>query len=139
MSHAATETLIRNYLEAFNAGNAAGMLACVSENVVHDVNQGVRREGKDAFAAFCQHMARCYREQFRDIVVLASADGRRAAAEYNIEGIYLETDEGMPPADGQRYGLPGATLFAITDGRISRVTTYFNLTDWLMQVAGGAS
>ena len=136
MSQAATETLIRRYYDAFNRGDTDGVLACVAEDVVHDVNQGMRRQGKAAFRAFSQHMSRCYREQLTDIVVMAGSDGLRAAAEFNVHGTYLQTDEGLPPASGQTYVLPAGTFFAIKNDQITRVTTYYNLTDWLMQVTG---
>lgn len=137
MSAANTEALLRRYYDAFNGGDVDGMLACLSDTVVHDINQGVRRPGKAAFRAFCEHMRRCYREQLQGIAIMVSADGRRAAAEFNVEGTYLATDEGLPEASGQTYALPAGTFFAIEDGRITRVTTYYNLTDWLMQVTGG--
>ncbi len=136
MSAAQTEALVRRYYEAFNRGDVEGMLACLSDDVLHDVNQGVRRPGKAAFRVFCGHMARCYQEALTNVVVMVSSDGRRAAAEFNVEGTYIETDEGLPEARGQTYVLPGGTFFAIEDGRIARVTTYYNLTDWLMQVTG---
>jgi steroid delta-isomerase-like uncharacterized protein len=112
------------------------MLACLANDVVHDVNQGIRRKGKAAFRTFSQHMSRCYREQLTEIVVMTAGDGSRAAAEFNVHGTYLQTDEGLPPANGQTYALPAGTFFAVKDGRITRVTTYYNLTDWLMQVTG---
>ena len=139
MSAAQTEALVRRYYEAFNRGDVEGMLACVSEDVIHDVNQGVRRPGKAAFRVFCDHMARCYEERLTNMVVMVSADGRRASAEFNVEGTYKETDEGLPDARGQTYVLPAGTFFAIEDGRIARVTTYYNLTDWLMQVTTDAA
>ena len=79
-------------------------------------------------------MARCYREQLRDVVVLASPDGQRAAAEYVVHGEYLQADEGLPPARGQAYVLPGGAFFELRDGLITRVTNYYNLEDWLAQV-----
>jgi steroid delta-isomerase-like uncharacterized protein len=136
LSRAATESLIARYYGAFNRSDADTMLACLTEDVVHDVNQGVRRSGKAAFRAFMQHMDRCYREELKDIVIMANADGTRAAAEFNVHGTYLSTDEGLPPATGQRYVLPAGTFFVVRDGLIARVTTYYNLTDWLMQVSG---
>lgn len=138
MSQAATEALIRRYFDAFNKGDSAGMLACLSDDVVHDVNQGARRVGKAAFAEFCRHMSETYREELSGIAVMTSADGARAAAEFNVHGTYLKTDEGLPPATGQKYQLPAGTFFAIEDGCITRVTTYYNLTEWLLQVAGEA-
>jgi steroid delta-isomerase-like uncharacterized protein len=131
---AATEALIRRYYDAFNRGDLDGMLACVADDVVHDVNQGERRQGRDRFHAFSARMAHHYKERLTDIHVLVSSDGTQAAAEFNVEGTYLVTDEGLPEARGQRYKLPAGTFFAIRDGRVARVTTYYNLTDWILQV-----
>ena len=61
-------------------------------------------------------------------------DGSRAAAEYVVHGDYLEADDGLPPANGQKYVLPGGAFFDIRDGSISRISNYYNLEDWLAQV-----
>lgn len=134
MAAAETIALIQRYYDAFNRGDGEGMLACVGDDIVHDVNQGSRREGKDAFRAFNANMARCYSEKLEGIVVMTNGDGSRAAAEFNVVGTYLVAEEGLPPASGQTYRLPGGTFFAVRDGLIRRVTTYYNLTDWLTQV-----
>jgi steroid delta-isomerase-like uncharacterized protein len=131
----ATEALIRRYYDAFNRGDIQGMLDCVTDDLIHDVNQGERRIGKERFHAFCARMAHHYRERLSDIVVMVSEDGRRASAEFNVKGEYLQTETGLPPAKGQRYALPAGAFFAIRDGRIARVSTYYNLTDWIMQVS----
>ena len=47
------------------------------------------------------------------------------------------SETGLPDAKGQAYRLPAGTFFAIRDGRIARITTYYNLTDWIMQVSVG--
>jgi steroid delta-isomerase-like uncharacterized protein len=133
---AATRTVLERYYSAFAAGDSDGMLACLADDVVHDVNQGERRAGREKFRAFNARMAHCYGETLENIVLLVSDDGRRAAAEFNVLGTYKNTDEGLPPAAGQTYGLPAGTFFAVRDGKITRVTTYYNLTDWLMQVTG---
>ncbi|MDX2201994.1 MAG: ketosteroid isomerase-related protein [Hyphomicrobiaceae bacterium] len=137
---AATQTieLIERYYRAFNAEDWDGMLACLADDVVHDVNQGSRREGKAAFRDFLGRMQHCYKERLDGIVVMADATGARAAAEFNVIGTYLEAEEGLPPANGQSYRLPGGTFFAVRDGLIARVTTYYNLTDWLTQVVSDA-
>lgn len=132
----ASVALARRYLDAFNKGDADGMIACLGDDVVHDVNQGARRTGKAAFRDFCRHMARCYEERLENIVVMSEPSGARCAAEFNVRGTYLATDEGLPEAKGQTYRLPGAIFFAIRDGHIARLTTYYNLTDWLLQVTG---
>lgn len=128
--------LIGRYYAAFNAGDWNGMLDALSDDVVHDINQGKRETGKSAFRAFLAHMERCYREQLRDIVVMASADGARGSAEFVVHGEYLSTDEGLPPANGQEYVLPAGAFFDIRGGKITRVTNYYNLPDWTAQVVG---
>jgi len=130
-----TAKLIRSYYDAFNAGDSDGMLAHLADDVIHDVNQGERRVGKDKFRAFNARMTHHYKEMLTDIVVMVSKDGLRASAEFNVNGTYLVTDSELPPANGQTYVLPAGTFFAIRDGKIARVTTYYNLTDWIAQVA----
>lgn len=126
--------LIRAYYAAFNAGDRDAMLALLSEDVAHDLNQGARETGREAFAAFMRRMDTSYRERLDDIVVMTSSDGTRAAAEYVVHGEYVADDAGLPPARGQRYVLPGGAFFAIRDGRITRVSNYYNLEDWIAQV-----
>lgn len=130
-----TAKLIRSYYDAFNRGDSDAMLAHLTDDVIHDVNQGERRQGKDKFRAFNARMSHHYKERLEDIAVMVSRDGTRAAAEFNVHGTYLNTDEGLPPARGQTYVLPAGTFFAVRGGKISRVTTYYNLTDWIMQVS----
>ena len=130
----ATE-LVLTYYTAFNRGDWEGMLALLTDDVAHDLNQGNRETGREAFATFLSRMEASYREQLRDIVVLATLDGQRAAAEYVVHGEYHGTDEGLPPASGQKYMLPGGAFFDIHDDRIARVTNYYNLQDWIAQVS----
>jgi steroid delta-isomerase-like uncharacterized protein len=131
-----TEALIKRYYDAFNRGDNNGMLALLADDVVHDVNQGERRHGIERFRAFNARMAHNYQERLEGITILSSPDGLRAAAEFMVHGTYKNTDEGLPPAKGQTYVLPAGTFFAIANGKIARVSTFYNLTDWLMQVTG---
>jgi len=126
--------LVLAYYAAFNRHDWDGLCALLTEDVVHEINQGGRERGRAAFRAFLDRMAASYREQVRDMVVMTTEDGRRAAAEYIVEGEYLADDAGLPRASGQRYVLPGGAFFDIEQGRIARVTNYYNLADWLRQV-----
>lgn len=128
--------LLTRYYAAFNAGDWQGMLDCLDDEVIHDINQGGRQLGRAAFADFLAHMERCYRERLDGIVLMASDDGTRASAEFTVHGEYLATDEGLPEAAGQTYVLPAGAFFSIAGGRITRVTVYYNLTDWMAQVGG---
>jgi steroid delta-isomerase-like uncharacterized protein len=127
--------LIERYYAAFNAADMQTFESLLTDDVVHDINQGARETGKTAFHAFMQKMNGAYRERLADISVLASADGARASAEFVVHGEYLRTDEGLPPARGQKYRLPAGAFFDIRDGKIARITNYYNLPDWIAQVS----
>jgi steroid delta-isomerase-like uncharacterized protein len=134
MSATDTEALIRAYYDAFNARDWEAFFALLSDEVAHDLNQGQREIGKLAFRRFMDRMNHCYHETLTDIAVMTSPAGDRAAAEYVVNGTYLATDEGLPTANGQTYVLPGGAFFEVTNGKIARVTNYYNLEDWLAQV-----
>ncbi|MBN8799944.1 MAG: nuclear transport factor 2 family protein, partial [Stenotrophomonas nitritireducens] len=57
--------LVSGYYDAFNRGDWAGMLERLSADVAHDLNQGTRESGVEAFATFLQRMDASYREQLR--------------------------------------------------------------------------
>lgn len=129
------KNLIQSYFDAFNAKDTKAMLACLSNDIAHHVNEGDIRIGRDRFADFCAHMDRCYDETLTDMVIFTNQDGTRAAAEYVVNGTYLATDAGLPQANGQKYTLSAGSFFDIKDGKITRVTTRYNLSDWTAQVS----
>jgi len=136
MTAAASRKLIARYYDAFNRQDVPEMLACLGNGFVHDVSQGERRRGKKKFAAFLEHMNRCYKEELSDIVIMTNTDGSRAAAEFKLKGKYLATDEGLPPARGQTYRLTVGAFFTVKDDRITRVSTHYSLPEWTRQVVG---
>lgn len=130
-----TRATLETYYAAFNAGDAAGMLACLTDDVEHRVNEGGIRRGKAMFAEFCSHMGISYRETLKDMVIFVNEDATRGAAEFVVHGEYLKTDPGLPEAKGQKYILPAGAFFDLRDGKIARVTTFYNLQDWVAQVS----
>ena len=130
-----TAALIGAYYAAFNAMDVEAILACLDDDVAHDINQGSRETGKDAFRAFLGRMDHAYSEQLHDIAIMTNQDGTRAAAEFMVDGVYKVADEGFPAAHGQSYTLPAGGFFEIENGKITRVSVYYNLTEWIAQVS----
>ena len=130
-----TRATLETYYAAFNAGDAAGMLACLTDDIEHRVNEGGIRRGKELFTEFCSHMGVSYRETLKDMVIFVNEDATRGAAEFVVHGEYLKTDPGLPEAKGQKYILPTGAFFDLRDGKIARVTTFYNLQDWVAQVS----
>jgi steroid delta-isomerase-like uncharacterized protein len=131
---AETEKLIRAYYQAFNAKDVVRFLALLSDDVVHDINQGGREHGKKSFAAFLARMNLCYDEEIVDLAVMTNEDGSRAACEFTVLGKYIASDDGLPPARGQAYRLPAGAFFEVKNARVARISNFYNLQDWLRQV-----
>lgn len=130
-----TINLIEQYYAAFNKADMDAFLSLLTDDVIHDINQGKREIGKDAFKQFMACMNYNYKEQLVDMVIMATPDGSRAAAEFVVLGKYLQSDDGLPAAKGQEYRLPAGAFFEVRDGKVARVTNYYNLQDWIAQVS----
>ena len=101
-----THDLIQAYYDAFNAADMPAFLALLNDDVVHDINQGERQVGKAVFAEFMDKM----------------------------NGECLAGGEGLPPANGQKYVLPAGAFFEVKNGKVARISNYYNLNDWVAQV-----
>lgn len=128
--------LIQRYYDTFNSGDREALLALLDENVIHEINEGGVETGREAFRAFLARMDRCYRETVEDLEIFTSGHPGRAAAEFFIRGTYLVTDEGLPAATGQTYHLRVGAFFEARGNKITRVTNYYNLSDWMRMVVG---
>jgi steroid delta-isomerase-like uncharacterized protein len=126
--------VIEKYYDAFNKGLMEDFFSLLTEEVIHDINHGKQEQGKERFRAFMKKMHHHYKEKAVELIVFANQEGTRGAAEFFIEGTYLATDVSLPPARGQKYRLRCGAFFDLRQGKISRVTNYYNLNEWLSQI-----
>jgi steroid delta-isomerase-like uncharacterized protein len=128
--------LVKEYYSHFNNGNWEGMRSLLDENIRHEPNQGEPRVGLALFEEFQAHMDKCYEETLTDMAFLGEASGKRIAVEFVVNGTYKATDEGLPEANGQKYVLPAGAFLEVNEGKITRITTYYNLPLWESLVLG---
>lgn len=129
--------VIKAYYNAFNEQDYEKMLSLLSEDIKHGINEGSIVSGKSAFRKFLARMDHHYQEQVKELQVLQGEDSSRMAAEFKIDGIYKETDEGLPEANGQSYYISVGAFFDVKDGKITRITNYYNLSNWIEIVEKG--
>ncbi|GAB3997456.1 nuclear transport factor 2 family protein [Spirosoma daeguense] len=127
--------IAQEYYGYFNQKNWQGMLSLLHPDVRHESNQGEVRIGLEKFTEFLQRMDEAYEETLTEMVFLGEPSDSRVAVEFVVNGVYKKAEEGFPPAHNQTYVLPAAAFLAITDGKISRVTTYYNLPLWIELVS----
>ncbi|GAB2769023.1 ketosteroid isomerase-related protein [Rhabdobacter roseus] len=128
--------IVKQYYAYFNQQNWQGMLSLVHPEVRHEPNQGEARIGLDKFREFLQLMDESYEETLTEQVFFTASDeSPRIATEFVVNGIYKKGEEGFPEACNQPYVLPAAAFLEVRDGKISRVTTYYNLPLWIKLVS----
>lgn len=123
--------IVKAYFDAFNKNDMPIFLSLLNDDVIHDINQGYTEAGKSAFEKFMKHMNNCYQEKVYNLKIMTSEDDKFAAAKYMVEGIYLKTDGNLPQAKNQKYTLSAGSFFEIENNKIKRVTTYYNLNEWI--------
>lgn len=135
-----TKQLIETYYQCFNEKQFEKLLNLLDDSVVHDINQGERQVGRNSFRTFLALMDRHFDETLTDIIIFADEATGRAAAEFTCSGKYIETMPSLKTADGplkatgQTYRLPVGAFFTSKNGKITRVTNYYNLHNWIEQV-----
>lgn len=134
MSSKAAESITRAYYQALNEKDMISFFDLLADDVVHDVNEGVQEQGKTAFRFFMNRVNRHYDEQISDVSIMLDETAEKAAAEFMVEGHYLESEFSLPEAKGQYYKIKGGTFFELRDNLIVRVTSYYNLAEWVQQI-----
>ena len=128
--------IVKQYYDSFNARDFEGMLALLSPDVRHEPNQGKVRIGLDLFTEFLQKMDWAYEEKLSDFCFYkAENQPNRIAVEFIVQGIYKAAEPGMPEAKGQPYTLPASAFLEVSEGKICRVATFYNLEHWLELVS----
>lgn len=128
--------IAKQYYDAFNRQDWEGMLALVHPEVRHEPNQGEEpRIGLEKFKQFLRQMDEAYEETLTDMVFFSESSDSRVAVEFKVNGVYKKAEEGLPPARGQKYILPAGAFLELKEGKIARVTTYYNLTLWIKLVS----
>jgi len=110
------------------------MAELLCEDVIHEINQGQIEIGKSKFYDFLLKMDFYYQESIDNLTILVSESGLKATAEFVVLGKYANTAPGLPDANNQTYLLNVGCFFEIKNNKISRVSNYYNVTEWLNQI-----
>lgn len=127
--------IVKQYYTYFNQKNWNGMLSLLDSEIRHEANQGEVRIGIEKFTEFLQKMDEGYEETLTDMVFFTESNDARVAVEFVVNGIYKKGEEGLPEAHNQPYVLPAAAFVGVKNGKITRVTTYYNLPLWIELVS----
>ncbi|WP_439555255.1 nuclear transport factor 2 family protein [Dyadobacter sp.] len=127
--------VVEAYYACFNNQDWKGMLALLDPEIRHEANQGDVRVGIEKFTEFLGKMDEAYEEKLTDMFFFTEKTGTRVAVEFVVNGVYKKAEEGLPEAYGQTYVLPAGAFLEVNAGKITRVTTYYNLPLWIELVS----
>ena len=120
------ETLIRQYITAYNAMDVGGMVALLHEVIVFEnvsnTNGTTTTSGKPAFEALARQSLGVFRIRQQTIRSITLGD-RTAAVEIDYNAI-IAVDLPTGLKAGEALTLRGVTVFAFSDGKISRISDY---------------
>jgi len=119
-------SLVRHYVERYNANDVDGMLECCSDDVVFEsvTNPGgaMRLNGKDEMREVIEATTRAFRERRHEVVAIL-VDGDRAAAETVFSGV-AAAELGHHVRPGEHVSIRGATMFELRDNKLTRICDY---------------
>lgn len=130
-----TLDIAKQYYEYFNAKNWNGMVSMVSDNVIHEPNQGDTRNGIEQFKDFMKMMDESYEETLTNLDFFVNESNTKVACQFTVNGIYKKGEEGLPEAKNQTYILPAASFLEISNGKITKISTHYNLPLWISLVS----
>lgn len=125
------ESLIRQYIAAYNRMDVPGMVALLHDVIVFEnvsnKNAVTTTSGKTDFEMLARQSLSMFQSRRQTIRSLTLGE-RTAAVEIEFEAV-LATDfpasrNGKPLKAGDTMQLRGVTMFAFSDGKIARISDY---------------
>ena len=127
-----SETTVRAYISALNAGDAQGAAACVSEDFVneHASTSGETVIGREAYRMRLMTFLKEFRDLHYKIEDLIT-DGQRVAVPYVMSGNWVG-----PGTEGavRRFSIRGMFRFRVEGDWISHRVDYWDAADFQRQV-----
>jgi steroid delta-isomerase-like uncharacterized protein len=128
------KALVLGWTDALNRGDADAAAAYVTEDCVFtNIGTGQRLVGRDAAREDFVALIAMYSEmRIEKTTFLSTADGHYAT-EWIMTGVHTGDVPGLP-ATGKPFRISGAGFGEIRDGKLARVTEYWNMAEFLIQV-----
>ena len=134
------EEILRGENAAWNAHDVERIAAFYTDDCFkEDIAVGKATRGKEEMKALIGGAFRAIPDMKIELVTLFYCGGW-AATEWTMSGSYSSDYPGFPLAAGRRFLVRGASIMELRDGKISRISDYWNFTSFLQQVglkAGG--
>ena len=132
------DTMLREENAAWNAHNVERIAAFYTDDCFkEDIAVGRATRGKEEMKALIGGAFTAIPDMKIELVTLFYRGGW-AATEWIMSGSYSSDYPGFPVASGRHFSVRGASVVELRDGKISRISDYWNFASFLNQVGSTA-
>jgi steroid delta-isomerase-like uncharacterized protein len=126
-------TLFDGWAAAWSSQDIDRILTlCTDDCIYEDVTMSAVSRGKSEIRTFAGAVFGAFPD-FKIEMTTGFVAGDRAAAEWTMSGTH-KGDLPNLPATGKRFSIRGATICELRDGRIKRVSDYWDMVTFLKQI-----
>ncbi|HEX6538629.1 MAG TPA: nuclear transport factor 2 family protein [Candidatus Dormibacteraeota bacterium] len=125
-----------DYLDAWTSHDSARIVSFMAPNVTYtDVALGQTHTGRTDIAQWIDSMVDHFSTDYSFESGPAVATDTGYALEWVMKGTHDRADtDNQLPATGKPFAIRGVSVGELADGKITRNTDYWSLTEFLMQV-----
>ena len=132
------EDMLRGENAAWNAHDVKSIAAFYTDDCFkEDIAVGKATRGKEEMKALIAGAFTAIPDMKIELVTLFCC-GEWAATEWVMSGSYSSDYPGFPLAAGKYFSVRGASVMKLHDGKISRISDYWNFASFLQQVGSTA-
>ncbi len=132
------EEMLRGENAAWNAHDVDGIAAFYTDDCFkEDIAVGKVAHGKEEMKALIGGAFAAMPDMEIELVTLFDS-GDWAATEWIMSGSYSNDYPGFPLAAGRRFSVRGASVMELRNGKIRRISDYWNFASFLDQVGSTA-
>jgi steroid delta-isomerase-like uncharacterized protein len=126
--------MLEDYFTAWNSQDVERLMSFFTDDCLYeDVSLKRIVRGKAELRALLESVFADIADFQMDIKSVFST-GRWGASEWTMSGRFVHSSDPLLTATGKSFLIRGATVFEMSDGKISRNTDYLDLTAFLKQV-----
>jgi len=132
------EDLLREENAAWNAHDVERIAAFYTDDCFkEDIAVGKATHGKEPMKVLVSGAFSAIPDMKIELVTLFYC-GESAATEWTMSGSYSSDYPGFPQAAGRHFSVRGASIMELRNGKISRISDYWNFASFLQQVGSNA-
>jgi len=127
-------SIVAQFIENYNEKQWRNLFNVLDKHVILEQNEIAVIQGIQAFDSFICKMTHAFDERLFDIHYYYSTTcASKLSTQYQVEG-YYKNGNFKRPANNQHYSITRYSFFEISNGKITKISTFFNRKKMIDQI-----